>query len=544
MSTDNQNMSFFKNKKNIVVTLICLLIILGCVYFIQNDKLFKSRNISSTESIGQLVQPKKDVRLKDDTSYTWLKVDATELLADGDSIFTGNSSSALVKLKNGQEIFLAPNSLIKLKFDKDQMTIDIPYGAVKMDKVVSNVVINDCGQKYALAQGDDAVALDKSKKCGTTKVKTRSIATVNKIKASQAKVEVTLDPPVVVAPPPAPDPEVVHEAPVELPQPPPIVELTQPSVEKLALKYDLAKPTEPAVIKWEQVPSASGYVIELSDSPSFTEADQVNVVSNDFSLSDITKDKYFRVKGISQQPMSGSQVDPSNTDVANTQIQTTEGPYSAVGKVEVLYPKIKLKNQKIVKEYKAKHSKDYGSRASFDVAWSEVPSATEYVVEVSDAKTGAKIDRKVSRGPASTIQVPKTGNYNYKVSAINSEGRKISSSGVADVVYDRVYNMVAPLIKQGINEQFYFFQNAGAKYIRLLWNSAMSSESQNPIYRVEIATDSGFSNVTKSLKTKRQNLVLPGKIEAGQYFWRVRSEQGEQYSDWSNTESFKVTVGK
>lgn len=539
-------MSFFKNRKNIVVTLLCLLIILGCVYFIQSDNLFKTRNISSADSIGQLVEPKKDVRLKDDTSYTWLKVESPEVLADGDSIFTGNSSSALVKLKNGQEIFLAPNSLIKLKFDNNEMTIDIPYGAVKMEKVVSNVVINDCGQKYSLAQGKDAVALDKSKKCGTTKVKTRSIATVNKIKESQAKVEVTLDPP--VAPTPAPEPVIAQEeATVELPPPPPVVELTQPAVEQLTLKYDLSKPAEPAVIKWDQVPSANGYVVELSDTPAFTEPDQVNVVSNDFSLSDITKDKYFRVKGVAQQAqvnMNGNTEDPNAQMGLNGHSAVNEGPYSAVGKVEVVYPKIKVKDQKLVKEYKAKHSRDYGSKESFDVAWNAIPSATSYVVEVSDQATGAKVDRKVSRNPASTIQVPKTGNYNYKVSAINSEGRKISSSGVADVVYDRVYNLVAPLIKQGINEQFYFFQNAGAKYIRLLWNSAMSSNSQSPIYRVEIAKDQGFTSVTKSLKTKRQNLVLPGKIDAGQYYWRVRLEQGEQYSDWSNTESFKVSVGK
>lgn len=522
-------MKFFKNKRNVILTVLCLLIIIFCIYAIQNESFFKSRRITAEESIGTLEQPQKDVRLKDDVSYSWLKAEPAELLANGDSIFTGDDSSALVVLKNGQQIYLAPNSLIKLNFRNQKIEIDIPYGDVKFEKVVSDVSISDCGQTYDLAPGEESVDLGKTKKCGSTKVKTKSVATIRNIQKSLAKVEIPELPPELVQSEAPVEPVVQNDpqAPPEIQTPTeqPVVEapLLAPQPENLKLSYDIVKKT-PVNIKWPAIASAKEYIVEMASDREFTQPTVTHVPNNEYAVNEIERTQFFRIKAVADQ--------------------APEGAFSEVGEINIKYPRIKMKEPKLFKEYRARNAQDLGQKEQFQVSWSEVPNTDKYIVEVKNAVNQVKVDRKETRTPASQIEVPQTGKYTYTVTALDSTGRKISSSGLGEVLYERVFKVISPLIKEGLNEKFFYFQKTGAKYIGLAWSMDGGESTQTNDYRVELAKDPQFAKVIKSVKTKRLNLIWPYQIDAGQYYWRVRSEQGEQYSDWSNTESFKVSIGK
>ena len=82
-------MNFLDNKQNRVVTIVCLTIAFVCIYFIQDDSLFRVSKSASAEKIGSFEQLRKDVRKKNIANYFWDDLKVKDSLIEGDSVFTG-----------------------------------------------------------------------------------------------------------------------------------------------------------------------------------------------------------------------------------------------------------------------------------------------------------------------------------------------------------------------------------------------------------------------------------------------------------------------
>ena len=178
--------------------------------------------------------------------------------------------------------------------------------------------------------------------------------------------------------------------------------------------------------------------------------------------------------------------------------------------------------------------------------WTEVPNADKYVVEV-DKKGGDFSSPKkfTSRKPASAIQVPGQGEYEYRVSAYNAQNRKISSSSnVGEIIYNKLFDMKTPAIEKTASSLQFFFQKGLGKYIWLKWVSPEAKVTDK--YRIEIAKDQNFTKLFKSYSTYKTKVLVQDNLPVGNYYWRVRAESTEdkeQVSDWSNPGKIEINSG-
>lgn len=511
-------MNFFENKHNRVITAVCLLIAIVCIYFMQDDSLFRMSRSTSSEAIGSFEQLQKDVRKKNVANYFWDDLKPKDLLIEGDSVFTGAESSVTVKLSNGQIITLAPNSLIKFSFKGKKMVLDIPYGGVQLENVVDDLVIADCGENIALNKDDGVVNLKKSEKCGSVKIDTKSVVNAKNFEERKTKKDITDTFMEVAETGVLGKIERSFESAFGADESAPMA-LAAPVLDVTDLKYT-ANQEAPQALKWSEVEGAKSYEVEVSDTMDFAQVDKYKAKSNQFTLKKLSSNMFYRVKAVGAD------------DTAST--------YSSAGTLSVEFPTIKMDKLKVTKEYKAKNPRDRGiASTAVDVSWSKVPYADKYVVELVDAKSKKAVKKTTTREPASALEVPRTGKYSYQVYALDTKGRKISSSDVGEVVYNKVFNILAPVIKQGINDKFYFFQKNAAKYVWLNW---LGQGEETGKFRVEIARDKDFGKIVQSSFTAKSKLLVTDQVEAGEYFWRVRSEEGDRFSDWSNTEMFKIQI--
>jgi hypothetical protein len=512
-------MNFFENKHNRVITAVCLLIAATCAYFMQDESLFRKAHHSSSESIGYFDELRREVRKKNISNYFWDDLNPDDLLNEGDSVYTGSESSVTVKLSNGQVITVAPNTLIKFSSKDKKMVLDIPYGGVKLENVVDDIVISDCGEDINLNKDVSSVNLKKSEKCGSVKIDTKSEINTKNFEERKNKNDIvntftevadsgTLDKiERTIASAFGNEENLVGS-----------VGLSAPRLEDTAIKYT-ATAESPQVLKWSPIGLAKSYVVEVSDTYDFAEVEKFKTNAPQHTLKKLSSNMFFRVKAIGEGDEGSS--------------------YSEVGRLEVEFPAIKMDKLKVTKEYRARNPKDRGiASTAVDVTWSKVPYADKYVVELLDTKNNP-VKKLTTREPASALEVPQTGTYSYQVHAVDSKGRKISSSDIGEVVYNKVFNILAPIIKQGMSDKFYFFQKDTAKYVWLNWIA--QGDLQNK-FRIEIARDKKFSQIIKSSFTTKPKLLVMDQVEEGEYFWRVRSEEDDRYSNWSNTEMFKIQI--
>lgn len=519
-------MSFFKSKNNRIATFVCLLIAFLCLYAIQNESLY-SHFTSRVEryKIGTVEEFQKDVRKRSISSYFWDAISGKDQVSYGDSVFTGKNSQVSIKLNSGQNIVISPNSLVKFSYRNKKLMLDIPYGEVKLTSLVEDIIVSDCGKSIALNKGDESVVFNKNDKCGSIKAQSPTGQLAKNIKLQQQEFK----PAEQVFEEVATQGKLNNVEPsqlalddslmtLELPGEDPFV-LLAPQIPNTELSYDLQKQQDKK-LSWAPVKEAIAYEVELSETPDFAQSSKIKVKTASMPLSKVPTTSYYRVKALGKNSI--------------------ESGFSDVGKVIVLYPPIKVGKDPIVKDYYAKNPSDKGGKGAFEIAWTEVPQAEKYIVEVRNQANKTKVGTFSSRSPASTIEVPNVGKYQYKVKAYDKKGRVISSSNVGKMVYNRVFGLLAPLVKKEMNEQFYFFQKQAGRFVWLNWEP----QGEKGSFRVEVSKDPQFQEVIKSSMTNKKKILVTEMIPPGDYYWRVRSEAGEAYSDWSSTHSFKVQVGQ
>lgn len=126
-----------KTDRRILITALVLLL-LSFFMIMNDDWVYKltGTDTSDLEKIGDVQTVRNDVRRRHQIAFTWSPVASENQVYQGDSIFTGNDSGIVIKTVAGQEITVAPNSLVVLKTKADQISIDIGFGSVegKVDK--------------------------------------------------------------------------------------------------------------------------------------------------------------------------------------------------------------------------------------------------------------------------------------------------------------------------------------------------------------------------------------------------------------------------
>ncbi|KYG63590.1 hypothetical protein AZI87_14415 [Bdellovibrio bacteriovorus] len=118
---------FGQTEKIIFVGALILLVAFS--YFLYDDSLlFPKANNGKLELIGDVAISQNDVRRKNLDTFSWLPASRKDSVYQNDSIFTGDRSEATIRLQDGTQIRIEPNSLITLNLKNGQMNLDLRYG--------------------------------------------------------------------------------------------------------------------------------------------------------------------------------------------------------------------------------------------------------------------------------------------------------------------------------------------------------------------------------------------------------------------------------
>ncbi|KHD88181.1 MAG: hypothetical protein OM95_10465 [Bdellovibrio sp. ArHS] len=106
-----------------------LILLMAFSYFLYDDSLlFPKANHGKLELIGDVATSQNDVRRKNLDTFSWLPASRKDVVYQNDSIFTGDRSEATIRLQDGTQIRIEPNSLITLNLKNGQMNLDLRYG--------------------------------------------------------------------------------------------------------------------------------------------------------------------------------------------------------------------------------------------------------------------------------------------------------------------------------------------------------------------------------------------------------------------------------
>ncbi|AZZ36322.1 hypothetical protein CIK05_05805 [Bdellovibrio sp. qaytius] len=497
----------------------------------------------SGNSIGSVSQVESDVRVRGTKNIFWQNARSDDVVAQGDSLFVGPDSSIVVKFEDGTSITIGANSLIKFKTEGNQVKLNLQYGSIKSQNLPSNLVLDDCGKSVNIeSKGDADLEIGKSSECGKIQVKSKK----GEVKVNNQVVTQNKD--LIVAPPPTAklmEKPLVNEALVKLEslsaldvaklnemKPEDVQKkieaetkpLLPPQLIRESAKIIVDKDRVPAA-SWAKAENAKEYILETADNPEFNNPTVTRTPASISKIESTSDQVYYRLKSVGNNNATSE--------------------YSKTGKIDLVYPSIKLKDDKIVYDYIAKDSQDVGKPKNFNVRWNEVPNADKYVVEVAN-KDGdfTKAQSYTVRTPASAVKIPGQGKYQYRVSAYNKAERKISStSKMGEIFYNRIFDMKTPVIAKAASSLQFFFQKGLGKYIWLKWMAPESKSTDK--FRVEISKDQNFSNLFQSYSTNKNKVLVQENIPAGQYFWRVRAEgqEKDQVSDWSKPGFLEVNSG-
>lgn len=521
-------------KKDRVVLLICAFIALLSIYFLNDPRILLGNFSSNQDSIGRIVSLEKDVRTKYSGTYFWNEAETDGTISSGLSLFTGEKSSSTIEFTDGKKIKISENSLVKFSLSNNEIILDFSFGEISAQGLNKKIKIVICDKTYEIEPDQaSAFALNKTSECGRLNVKVqKGEIKLNNKKVTSAKefnqppkTDLKVTPiETVQAPQPQPEPAVETaqeptQALTPLSQTP--LQLEAPELGNKLIRHRVASKTAPQ-IKWSRVADASKYQLETSFERSFKKPTIIDTQELSHTLSENPSRKvYFRTRALSEN--------------------NEPGLYSNIGAIEPIFPKIKLENKDQNFLYQAKNSKDNGGPKKFDIAWSPVPGSQQYEVEVSRTTDFDKVAKIITREPASVLNIPSTGKYHWRVSALSSQGKIISQSeDFGTVDYAKVFDLKQPEIPDRYKDASFFFQKTAARFIWISWNPVKVS---GPVYKIQLSKTADFNTILKSYDNAKTTMLIRDQIPEGAYFWRVRAEVGGQVSDWSETAQFKILTG-
>lgn len=136
---------------------VALMVLLAFSYFLYDDSLlFPKAHNDKLELIGDVATSQNDVRRKNLDTFSWLPATRTDAIYQNDSIFTGDRSEAMIRLQDGTQIRIAPNSLITLNMKNGQMNLDLRYGNLTGELSKGSALVIKSGNEEFKLEGTQA----------------------------------------------------------------------------------------------------------------------------------------------------------------------------------------------------------------------------------------------------------------------------------------------------------------------------------------------------------------------------------------------------
>ncbi len=117
-------------KEKIILAIVLLIFIgssIGLIYF---DKIFFKPVVAPEDRIGQLAKRMGSVDRRTPEMFEFIGIYEGDPIGNGDAVFTGDSSSATVRLQEDSMIFIAADSLVVFREKDGKFNIKIEKGEV------------------------------------------------------------------------------------------------------------------------------------------------------------------------------------------------------------------------------------------------------------------------------------------------------------------------------------------------------------------------------------------------------------------------------
>lgn len=563
----------------------CGIVIIVFSYLLYDDSIFFSERKNTNTPIAELIEKKQDVRLKFSESFSWTPARSDEKLFPYDSIFTGDNSLAVLKLQDGSTLKIDGQSLIVLSVYEGQLVLDLKSGSLSGDLSQNSKLLLKTRDGFQNLKGKDGkqFRLEKDfagqsiqkvsrkpaesapdqliwkspKHFRVNKQDPKTFQNLSWIKTGTIQetiIEISSSAEFSIIDKVMKTSKLESGLPLDLPDGSYYVRLkgynqskkqtATSTVQSFEIfdkkKLALLPPTLitqninhsdtfdfPPVVKWSQVEQAQKYRVEISPTPRFERGFQFETGQSFYPWSSFQPGTYFvRVYSLGDNEIS---------------LPSDIGTIEVASQAPILQPipKVLIRSKDAAKVGPQKVT----------LNWKHLGKKSNYRIEVSN--DGTFRDARVvdaTRGPASSVDVQKPGNYHFRVFATNKEGQPISPSSNVEVFNYQVKNILTPpKLWRPFNDTTVFLQQDDNPFIWLDWSPIPEAEK----FIVEIALDEEFKQIVLTAETT-ENRYLVGrndkdgrnrkKIPYGQYYWRVKSvnETEKADSDWSPTFKFHL----
>jgi hypothetical protein len=513
-------MTHLENTDKRIIKISSIILILSILLNWQDGwiyNLVQKRDGNQVE-VGEVTEFNNDVRIRNETAFSWQPIRKQNDVFRGDSIFTGNNSNVIILTKSGDEIVIAPNSLVVIDSKKDSISIDLAFGSFKSDVKDGKKIIVSSKNSYTELQGKDASISVSStngsrlllnvvsgevsvkSKDGKTELKSSQIADLN-------KNDTFLQ-------------EERHD-----------IRLVDPADNQKVL----FRPDKPISFQW--ISAKKLYRTRLNISRTKDMKDIVfkqEVDGNSFVTYDLPTDVQLYVQVVAEG--------------ASSDIQS----FTAVG----ARPPIIVAPKPGFQLYFDPFIQDF-SRQSIELVWQEGSPASLFEVQIAkDFDFKKTMVKQTSRMKKIVLNNLYAGDYFWRVKANDFPNQAWSEISYFSVGSEPSKMMTAPILP-ALNSHFFIetklhgktsydihrLTSLGAKkYIlnfpRLQWSKTTGAE----LYELQISKSKLFKDLNL-FKTTSLNYFTWKNIAPGKYFWRVRGLYNDKIkSPYSSTHELNIEL--
>ncbi|MGZ3779671.1 MAG: FecR domain-containing protein [Pseudobdellovibrionaceae bacterium] len=474
-------------------------------YFLYDDSfLFQKPNNNKLELIGNVSLSQNDVRRKNLDTFSWLPASEKDKVFQNDSIFTGDRSEALIRLQDGTQIKIQPNSLITLNLKNGQMNLNLRYGNLVSEIAQnSSLTITSGTEEFKLENKSDShekskIQFKKNHSARTDlKLLSGNVKYINKKKNSLEELKKNEE----VA--------VSKSGNVKKIEKPVLTLSTENNFNSLR-----TTPEESIPFNWKGSADVSRYELEISDKEDFSSITLTKSTSeNQLLINDPLKagSYFWRLKAYDKDGELAT-----TSSIRNFKVANLEGP-------QIVSP---IKEAQLNFELKVKNNEDLVLPT--EIKWTSTPELKNFTWQISQQSDFATLLQEGQTKNLSAI-IPKlaSGTYWVRVQGQTETQKKSPWSEMVSFKLNLVARKEVPppppiLISKNIEfkipSDMQDRKPSSIEAPQLAWKPVLAVKK----YQLQISKDSQFSEPEKYDVT--QNQLAWSKYHPGKYFYRVYAQ--------------------
>jgi hypothetical protein len=178
---------------SIILAIASLMLFISVFMLFADGVLFGGDDYSNLTKVGKFEVSKNDVRRRVDSGMTWGNASKNDIVFEGDSVFTGDSSEATVTLDNGTVLKIDPKSLVVIRTRGKNLEIDLQYGSLQ-GKLGGDgsIMLTQNGQTQELSGDNSELRIVKGENSSSVQVVSGQVSLKDGKKLNQDD-ELTLD---------------------------------------------------------------------------------------------------------------------------------------------------------------------------------------------------------------------------------------------------------------------------------------------------------------------------------------------------------------